>query len=83
MPKLRCSSSCFAAAFQQASLAGRDNFLAMEADRALAALVAHGGEARVAAALLAALSSKSPDVRAKAAMHLDACLQQHGARLAS
>ncbi len=83
VPKLRCSSSCFAAAFQQASLAGRDNFLAMEADRALAALVAHGGEARVAAALLAALSSKSPDVRAKAAMHLDACLQQHGARLVS
>ena len=68
---------------QQASLAGRDNFLAVEADRALAALVAHGGEARVAAALLAALSSKSPDVRAKAAMHLDACVQQHGTRLVS
>ncbi|PRW60199.1 FAM179B isoform X2 [Chlorella sorokiniana] len=67
----------------QASVAGRDNFLAVEADRALAALVAHGGEARVAAALLAALSSKSPDVRAKAAMHLDACVQQHGTRLLS
>lgn len=66
---------------RQASLAGRDNFLAVEADRALAALVAHGGEARVAAALLAALSSKSPDVRAKAGMHLDACVQQHGTRL--
>lgn len=63
------------------SVAGRDNFLAVEADAALAALVAQAGEARAAAALLAALSSKSPNVRAKAAMHLDACLAQHGARL--
>lgn len=66
----------------QVSVAGRDNFLAVEADQALAAVVAGCGDARAAAALLGALAaSKSPDVRAKAAMHLDACLQQHGPRL--
>lgn len=47
----------------------------------LTALVAHAGEARCAAALLGSLSSKSPDVRARAAMHLASCLQQHGGRL--
>ncbi|KAL4421548.1 hypothetical protein ABPG75_010839 [Micractinium tetrahymenae] len=65
----------------QLSISGRDNFLAVEADRALAALVSHAGEARCAAALLNCLSSKPPDVRAKAAMHLDSCLHQHGSRL--
>lgn len=66
----------------QVSIAGRDNFLAVEADRAVAAVVEHAGEARVAATLLSCLAgTKSPDVRAKAAMHLDSCLQQHGARL--
>jgi hypothetical protein len=66
------------------SIAGRDNFLAVEADAALAAVVRHAGEARVAAALVASLTAaKSADVRAKAALHLDACVQQHGARLVS
>lgn len=74
-----CLPPCFPS--PQVSISGRDNFLAAEADRALAALVAHAGEARCAAALLSCLASKSPDVRAKAAMHLDACLQQHGSRL--
>lgn len=63
------------------SVSGRDNFLAVEADGALAAVVANCGEARSAAALLSCLPSKSPDVRSKAAMHLDACLRQHGAQL--
>lgn len=67
----------------QASLAGRDNFLAVEADRALAAVVTCGRDAHVAAVLLGCLAAKSPDMRAKAAMHLDSCVQQHGARLAA
>ncbi|KAL4449554.1 hypothetical protein ABPG77_007198 [Micractinium sp. CCAP 211/92] len=65
----------------QVSISGRDNFLAAEADRVLTALVTHAGEARCAAALLSSLSSKSPDIRARAAMHLASCLQQHGGRL--
>lgn len=56
----------------------------LEADKALAAVVANAGEARATSALLNCLAGqRSPDVRAKAAMHLDACLHQHGARLVS
>ena len=64
------------------SVAGRDNFLAVEADRALATLVSTGGEARVATALLNCLgSTKATDIKGKIAMHLDACVQRlvHGA----
>lgn len=65
------------------SVAGRDSFLAMEADKALAALLSCGASGvRVASALLAALGgTKSPDVRAKAATHLAACCAAHGAAL--
>ena len=68
---------------QASAAAGRpENFLAAEADRALAAVTAHTSEARSAAALLASLvGCRSPDVRAKIALHLEACLQRHGARL--
>lgn len=66
------------------SVAGRENFLVLEADKALVAVVAHCGEARATSAMLSCLAGqRSPDVRAKAASHLDACLQQHGARLVS
>lgn len=59
------------------SVAGRDNFLAVEADRAMATLVATGSEARVMTALLNCLAaSKAPDTRAKVAMHMDACVQR-------
>lgn len=61
------------------SVAGRDNFLAVEADRALGTLVALGGEGRVAAALLGCLAStRGPDIKAKIAIHLDACVQRCG-----
>jgi hypothetical protein len=76
--------TCLFSCCLQVSVAGRENFLALEADRALVAVVAHAGEARATSALLNCLAGqRSPDVRAKAAMHLDACLQQHGARLVS
>lgn len=68
----------------QISIAGRDNFLAVEADQALAAVVERAGEAKVAAVLLGCLTScKAADMRAKAAMHLDACVQLHGEGLVS
>lgn len=65
------------------SVAGRDSFLAVEADRALASLVSCGTSgARVVAALLAALAvARSPDMRAKAATHLAAACATHGATL--
>ena len=77
-PSVPCLPSCGS---WQISVSGRDNFLAVEADRALSAVVERCGDVRPAISLLNCLSSKSPDVRAKAAMHLDACLQLHGPRL--
>jgi hypothetical protein len=54
------------------SCAGRDNFLAAEADRALSAILSAVSEARALSALLAAgTSHKSPHVRCRAAAHLD------------
>ena len=61
------------------SVAGRDNFLAVEADRALTLLVATGSEVKMAVALLNCLGmSKATDMKAKVAMHLDACVQRCG-----
>lgn len=52
--------------------AGRDNFLAAEADKALSAILAAASEARALSALLASgVSHKSPHVRCRAAAHLD------------
>ncbi|WIA17459.1 hypothetical protein OEZ85_014304 [Tetradesmus obliquus] len=54
------------------STAGRDNFLAAEADKALSAILAAASEARALSALLASgVSHKSPHVRCRAAAHLD------------
>lgn len=59
------------------SLAGRDNFLAAEADRALGILTATASDSRVATALLNCLTNcKAPDTKAKVSMHLDSCIQQ-------
>jgi hypothetical protein len=52
--------------------AGRDNFLAAEADKALSAILSAASEARALSALLASgTSHKSPHVRCRAAAHLD------------
>lgn len=80
-PPLPCSLHAPVLSAKQVSVAGRDNFLAVEADHALAAVVGGASEAKAVSALLASLASKSPDVRAKAALHLDACLQQRGPQL--
>eukprot|EP00775_Hariotina_reticulata_P004304 gene4304-4556_t len=54
------------------STAGRDNFLAAEADKALSALCSAVGEGRATSALIAAgIGHKSPHVRCRAAAHLD------------
>jgi hypothetical protein len=55
-----------------ACAAGRDNFLAQEADRALSGVCAAASEARALSALIAAgAKHKSPHVRCRAAAHLD------------
>eukprot|EP00891_Asterochloris_glomerata_P001321 jgi/Astpho2/1321/e_gw1.00024.62.1_t len=60
----------------EVSNAGRDTFLAADADRTLAVLVECCSEGRVAAALLGCVAHKSPQTRAKVAAHLDsACYQ--------
>ena len=51
---------------------GRDNFLASEADRAIAALCSTVSEQRALSALLAGVGHRSPHVRCRAAAHLDA-----------
>ena len=67
----------------EVSNAGRDTFLAADADRTLAVLVDCCSEGRVAAALLGCVAHKSPQTRAKVAAHLDSVAQgEHGQRLA-
>ena len=67
----------------EVSNAGRDTFLAADADRTLAVLVECCSEGRVAAALLGCVAHKSPQTRAKVAAHLDSTAQgEHGQRLA-
>lgn len=62
------------------SVAGRDNFLAVEADKALGTLVNTASEARVVTALLNCLSTtKAADVKGKISIHLDAAIQRCGA----
>jgi hypothetical protein len=51
--------------------AGRDNFLAAEADRALTILCSHASEARCVVALVNNANHKSPHARARVAAHLD------------
>ncbi|KAK9861696.1 hypothetical protein WJX84_010560, partial [Apatococcus fuscideae] len=66
----------------EVSVAGRENFLATEAEAALASMVDNLSETRVATALLASIAAKSPHVRAKLASHMDALVQgDHGLRL--
>ncbi|GIL85496.1 hypothetical protein Vretifemale_14008 [Volvox reticuliferus] len=57
------------------SNAGRDNFLAAEADRALAEMYRCCGESRSVLALLGCAGHKSPYVRGKVAFHLDSHLE--------
>ena len=67
----------------EVSNAGRDTFLAAEADKTLAMIVEYGSEAKVAAAFIGCASHKSPTVRTKIAAQLDLLLQgDRGARLA-
>ena len=67
----------------EVSVAGRDTFLAAEADKTLAAMVEGVSEGRAAAALLACAGHKSGHVRAKMVTHLHACTQgTHGPWLA-
>ncbi|KAK9906329.1 hypothetical protein WJX75_000099 [Coccomyxa subellipsoidea] len=56
--------------------AGRGSPLSVEANCTLAAIVACLSEPKVAAALLGSAAHKNPNVRAKVAAHLDACVQQ-------
>ncbi|KAK9817952.1 hypothetical protein WJX72_004805 [[Myrmecia] bisecta] len=66
----------------EVSNAGRDTFLACEADKTLAEMVESLSEAKVANALINMTTHKSMHVRAKVASHLDACMQgHHGQRL--
>ncbi len=59
------------------SVAGRDNFLAVEADKALANLISTASEGRVVTVLLGCLATtKAADMKGKIAMHLDACVQR-------
>ncbi|KAK9862500.1 hypothetical protein WJX84_010810 [Apatococcus fuscideae] len=68
----------------EVSVAGRENFLATEAEAALATMVENLSETRVATALLGSIGAKSPHVRAKLASHMDAIVQgDHGLRLLS
>ncbi len=57
------------------SNAGRENWLAAEADRVLAEMCRTCGEQRVIAALCACAGHKSMHVRAKVASHLDGLLE--------
>ena len=68
----------------EVSTAGRDNFLGLEADRALASMRGACGEARAAAALLGCAGARAAAARAKAAAHLAALVEAGGAaRLAA
>ncbi|GLI71807.1 hypothetical protein VaNZ11_017199 [Volvox africanus] len=57
------------------SNAGRDNFLAAEADRALAEMYRCCGESRAVLALLGCAGHRNPYVRGKVAFHLDSHLE--------
>jgi hypothetical protein len=59
------------------SVGGRDNFMASEADAALAALVQHASGVKLALALISCVpSANSGPLRCKLAGSLDACLQR-------
>ncbi|KAG2502218.1 hypothetical protein HYH03_000704 [Edaphochlamys debaryana] len=70
----------------EVSNAGRDNFLAAEADRVLGEMCRCCGEARTITSLLACAAHKNPYVRGKVAFHLDnhleACAGGGAGRLA-
>jgi hypothetical protein len=60
--------------------AGRENFLAAEADVAICRMVANLSETRVLSALLACATHKSGYVRQKVAAHLDGAVEMAGSR---
>eukprot|EP00195_Chlamydomonas_chlamydogama_P001663 CAMPEP_0202916712 /NCGR_PEP_ID=MMETSP1392-20130828/69262_1 /ASSEMBLY_ACC=CAM_ASM_000868 /TAXON_ID=225041 /ORGANISM="Chlamydomonas chlamydogama, Strain SAG 11-48b" /LENGTH=1484 /DNA_ID=CAMNT_0049609237 /DNA_START=160 /DNA_END=4614 /DNA_ORIENTATION=+ len=60
------------------SNAGRENFLAIEADRALADMVRNCSEARTVSALAACANHKSTHVRTRVASHLDSLVEGGG-----
>uniref|UniRef100_A0A7S3QX62 TOG domain-containing protein n=1 Tax=Dunaliella tertiolecta TaxID=3047 RepID=A0A7S3QX62_DUNTE len=62
------------------SNAGRENFLAAEADRALAEMCRRVSEHRAMAALCACANHKSMHVRAKVSSHLDGMMEQPNVR---
>ncbi|KAF5833408.1 hypothetical protein DUNSADRAFT_10277, partial [Dunaliella salina] len=62
------------------SNAGRENFLAAEADRALAEMCRQVSEHRAMAALCACANHKSMHVRAKVSSHLDGMMEQPNVR---
>ena len=67
----------------EVSNAGRDTFLAQEADRALAEMGRSVSENRAIAALLGCTSHKSATVRQKVASHLDGMMESIGPQLAA
>ena len=67
----------------EASTAGRDTFLAQEADTALKAMITHCNEGKATMALINCRSHKSPHVRLKVIAHLEQMVSTHGARIAS
>ena len=67
----------------EVSNAGRDTFLAQQADRALAEMGRSVSENRAIAALLSCTSHKSATVRLKVASHIDGMMESVGPQLAS
>jgi hypothetical protein len=72
--------SCAANRSTHVLRAGRENFLAAEADAALFKMVATVSDARGISALLACAGHKSNFVRQKTAAHLDSALEAAGTR---
>lgn len=61
-------------------LLGRDNFLGLEADRALSVMCQCTSESRCITALLSVANHKTPTVRTKVASHLDQMVSGGGLR---
>jgi len=65
----------------EVSVAGRENFLASEADAALSQIIVRASETRSASLLLQQTGHKNPNTRTKIASKLDELLNTHGTRM--
>ncbi|GMH44231.1 hypothetical protein BSKO_12165 [Bryopsis sp. KO-2023] len=67
----------------EVSNAGRDSFLASEADKALNLMVQHVSELKAISTLVSLANHKSPHFRARVAANLDDCLETVSSRLSA